>query len=172
MYRIFSKVHFTVQSLDPICLKLIYLCQQSLEFMLLMAHHLLFFVLFLMLLISIIRSFIVGFMNKNLDFKKSKILSITILTAHLQLVFGVILFSQFAFSVSDFTSIMQDSILRFKYIEHPSIMLLAIIILSIGRVKAKKMEDTKQYARTIFTYFLIAFILILLRVPFDRLLVF
>ena len=67
---------------------------------------------------------------------------------------------------------MSNTDSRYTFIEHPLMMLLAIILISAGRVKAKKIEDSKKSAKTIFTYFLIALILILLRTPFDKLFMF
>jgi hypothetical protein len=67
---------------------------------------------------------------------------------------------------------MSNTDSRYTFIEHPLMMLLAIILISVGRVKAKKIEDSKKSAKTIFFYFFIALILILVRTPFDKLLVF
>ena len=107
-------------------------------------HHYLPFLLIFMLVLAVVKSFLVSYAGKDLCLEKYKILSITMILAHLQLVFGIILF--------------------YKKIK--------IINISVGRVKAKKIEDSKKSAKTIFTYFLIALILFLLRTPFDKLFMF
>ena len=91
--------------------------------------------------------------------------------AHLQLVFGIILFYKKSSEI-DWSVVMSNTDSRYTFVEHPLMMLVAIILISAGRVKAKKIEDSKKSAKTIFTYFLIALILILLRTPFDKLFVF
>ena len=92
--------------------------------------------------------------------------------AHLQLVFGIILFYKKSSEILDWSIVMSNTDARYTYVEHPLMMLLAIILISVGRIKAKKTEDSKKSAKTIFTYFLIALTLILLRTPFDKLFVF
>ena len=86
--------------------------------------------------------------------------------------FGIILFYKKSSEILDWSVVMSNSDSRYTFIEHPVMMLLAIILISVGRVKAKKIEDSKKSAKTIFTYFLIALILILLRTPFDKLFMF
>jgi Na+/citrate or Na+/malate symporter len=64
--------------------------------------------------------------------------------------------------------IMKDSILRFKFIEHPSIMVLAVALITIAKIKSKKIEDVVKANKTIFSYFLVALVLIALRTPWDK----
>ena len=55
-------------------------------------HHYLPFLLLFMLVLSVVKSFLVSYAGKDLCLDKCKILSITMILAHLQLVFGIILF--------------------------------------------------------------------------------
>ena len=134
-------------------------------------HHYLPFLLIFMLVLAVVKSFLVSYAGKDLCLEKCKILSITMILAHLQLVFGIILFYKKS-SILDWSVVMSNTDSRYTFVEHPLMMLLAIILISVGRVKAKKIEDSKKSAKTIFTYFLIALILILLRTPFDKLFMF
>ena len=134
-------------------------------------HHYLPFLLFFMLVLAVVKSFLVSYAGKDLCLEKCKILSITMILAHLQLVFGIILFYKKSSEI-DWSVVMSNTDSRYTFVEHPLMMLLAIILISVGRVKAKKIEDSKKSAKTIFTYFLIALILILLRTPFDKLFMF
>ena len=135
-------------------------------------HHYLPFLLIFMLVLSIVKSFLASYAGKELCLQKCKILSITMILAHLQLVFGIILFYKKSSEILDWEVVMSNTDSRYAFVEHPLMMLLAIILISVGRVKAKKIEDSKKSAKTIFTYFLIALILILLRTPFDKLFMF
>jgi uncharacterized membrane protein YhaH (DUF805 family) len=80
-------------------------------------------------------------------------------------VFGIILFYKKSSEILDWSVVMSNTDSRYTFIEHPLMMLLAIILISVGRVKAKKIEDSKKSAKTIFIYFFIALILILIRTP-------
>ena len=127
-------------------------------------HHFLPFVFFLLLIINIFRSF-----QGNIETpKEDKLLLFTIVLAHVQLLIG--LFLLFPFPEIEMSVIMKDSAIRFKYIEHPSMMLIAVILITIAKSKSKRIEDLSKANKTIFLYFLIAFILIAIRTPWDKLL--
>ena len=135
-------------------------------------HHYLPLLLIFMLVLAVVKSFLVSYAGKDFCLEKCKILSITMILAHLQLVFGIILFYKKSSEILDWSVVMSNTDSRYTFVEHPLMMLLAIILISVGRVKAKKIEDSKKSAKTILTYFLIALLLILLRTPFDKLFVF
>jgi Na+/citrate or Na+/malate symporter len=86
--------------------------------------------------------------------------------AHIQLLVGFYLL--FPFPELEMSVIMKDSILRFKFIEHPSIMVLAVALITIAKIKSKKIEDVVKANKTIFSYFLVALVLIALRTPWDK----
>lgn len=137
-----------------------------------MAHHFLPFLLILTLVLVVVKSFLVAYAGKEVCLKKCKLQSITMILAHIQLVLGIILFCDFAFNNPSWADIMGNTASRYTYVEHPFAMLLAVIFISVGKVKAKKIEDSIQSAKTTFIYFTIALVLILLRTPFDKLLAF
>jgi len=47
-------------------------------------------------------------------------------------------------------------------------MIIAVALITIGKVKSKKMEDVVKANKTIFSYFLVALVLIALRTPWDK----
>jgi len=135
----------------------------------LMLHNLLPYLLIPVLILVVIKSFLAAFLGKDVCLKKGKLLSISMILAHLQLVFGILVFSKFAFSNPAWAVIMKNAESRETFVEHPFMMLVAIILISVGKVKAKKTEDNTKSAKTTFTYFFIALLLILLSTPFDKL---
>ncbi|HJN63842.1 MAG: hypothetical protein QGG97_01560 [Flavobacteriales bacterium] len=139
------------------------------QFVSLTIHHLLPYLLIPILILTVGKSFLVGFMGKDLCLKKWKLTSISMILAHLQLVFGILVFSKFAFSNPVWVAIMKNAESREIFVEHPFMMLVAVILISVGKVKAKKIEDNTKSAKTTFTYFFIALALILLSTPFDKL---
>ena len=63
--------------------------------------------------------------------------------------------------------LMEDSYRRFFAIEHPIMMLIAIILIHIGKVQGKKpISDRAKHRRTLIFY-LIALILILASIPWP-----
>jgi hypothetical protein len=134
-----------------------------------MLHNLLPYLLIPVLILVVIKSFLAAFLGKDVCLKKGKLLSISMILAHLQLVFGILVFSKFAFSNPAWAVIMKNAESRETFVEHPFMMLVAIILISVGKVKAKKTEDNTKSAKTTFTYFFIALLLILLSTPFDKL---
>ena len=135
----------------------------------LMFHNFLPYLLIPVLILVVIKSLLAAFFGKDVCLKKYKLLSISMILAHLQLVFGILVFSKFAFSNPAWSAIMKNAENRETFVEHPFMMLVAIILISVGKVKAKKIEDNTKSAKTTFTYFFIALALILLSTPFDKL---
>jgi hypothetical protein len=64
--------------------------------------------------------------------------------------------------------IMGNSDLRKMFIEHPFTNIIAIVILSIGYIKIKKSVDDAFRNKTNLIFYVISFILILSRIPFDK----
>jgi lysylphosphatidylglycerol synthetase-like protein (DUF2156 family) len=135
----------------------------------LMLHNLLPYLLIPIVILAVIKYFLAAFLGKESSIKECKLLSISMILAHLQLIFGILVFSKFAFSNPDWTEIMKNTESRETFIEHPFMMLIAIILISVGKVKAKKTEDNTKCAKITFTYFFIALALILFSTPFDKL---
>jgi hypothetical protein len=94
----------------------------------------------------------------------------------IQFVIGMILylfvspFTKAAFA--DFGAAMKNSVLRFYAVEHILLMVAALALVHIGRVKAKKEIVAWKKHRTAAIWYGIAFILILAGIPWDRALFF
>lgn len=97
-----------------------------------------------------------------------------ILTAlmDLQLIAGVVLYFFLSpitkLAMSDFRGAMKDPDLRFYAVEHLAMMLIAVVLVHIGRAKSKKVVFNKDKFKTGAIYFLIAFAVILLAIPWHR----
>ena len=125
-------------------------------------HHYLPYLFLLVLLISILRAYLGKIQNP----KKDKLLLVTLILAHVQLLVGFYLL--FPFPELEMSVIMKNSMLRFKFIEHPSIMVLAVALITIAKIKSKKIEDVVKANKTIFSYFMVALVLIAIRFPWDK----
>ena len=92
--------------------------------------------------------------------------NIAVRITHLQLLVGAIIYFvspkvQFA------ATTMKDAQLRFYTVEHLAMMLIAVILITVGYSKAKRKTATSQKARTVFWYFAIALLLILVSIPWP-----
>lgn len=91
---------------------------------------------------------------------------------HLQLVIGLLLYFFFSpittGAFEDFGMAMKYSSIRYWAVEHIFIMLLAIIIAQIGRIKIKKANSDRAKFRNSAIYFTLAIILILSRIPWTE----
>lgn len=131
----------------------------------------------LMLFILVFLIFTIGkfYFQKNAEkefgFMEDKTTLIVTLLAHLQFVLGLILLftSPLGEAFSDMGSVMKDSYLRLMLIEHPTTMLLGVIMVTIGRVKSKKKETDAGKYKTVITFFAIALVLFLIRIPWNHL---
>ena len=126
-------------------------------------HHYLPFVFLFLLLFSVYKAAT----NKIEDVNKDKILLSTMILAHIQLLIGIVLL--FPFPEVEMSVIMKESSRRFKYIEHPSMMFIGVMLITVGRAKAKKITEKAKAHKTIMITFLLALIVICIRTPWDKL---
>jgi len=125
-------------------------------------HNLLRWVILIVLLVSIFQAF-----SQKEGLKKTSLF--LMISAHITLLLG--LFQYFTSEVAGFKliervggmgNVMKDSFARFWVVEHISTMLIAIVLITIARRKAKAL----QYKPT-FILLLIAFLLIMAGVPWQ-----
>ena len=104
-------------------------------------------------------------LKKNTLSKSGKLFAkITMLTAHLQLLAGLVLYlisPRVVFSAQS----MSSPILRFFLVEHITAMLLAIALITFGVVRAKRKPATE--ARTLLWTFLVALLLLIAMIPWP-----
>ena len=127
-------------------------------------HHYLPYLFFIVLIISIVRAAL----NKIQNVKKDLFLTLTLIFAHIQLLLGLVLLIPMA-TVVDWSGVMGNAASRFLLVEHPLTMLIAVVLITLGKVKAKKIEDNAKANKAVFGYFMVALILIALRTPWDKL---
>ena len=126
-------------------------------------HHFLPFIFYVILIIVIVKAYL----GKITDPKKDRLLTLTLILAHTQLLLGVYLMINF---ISKAGIHMGESANRFITIEHPLTMLIGVVLITVGKLKAKTIEDIAKANKTIFSYFLVALVVFALRTPWDKLL--
>lgn len=90
---------------------------------------------------------------------------ITLITFHLQLVLGLALYFMRGWYQS--LGNMTDPYVRFFSLEHAFGMLIAIILVTIGRISSKKADLDRVKHKRLFWYFLIALIIVLVTIPWP-----
>jgi hypothetical protein len=137
---------------------------------LLLVHSALRYVALVLILAAIFKSFMGWMGNKPYTTGDRKISLFTVITVHTQLVLGLILYFQSAWvksGLADMGAAMKDKTLRFWTVEHIGMMIIAIILITIGSVSAKKAKSGLSKHKKTFWYFFIALLLILASIPWP-----
>ena len=127
-----------------------------------MIHHLLPFIFYVILIVVIVKAYL----GKITDPKKDRLLTLTLILAHTQLLLGIYLMINV---ISKAGIHMGETANRFITVEHPATMLIGIILITVGKGKAKKIEDVGTANKTIFSYFCVALVVFALRTPWEKL---
>jgi hypothetical protein len=144
----------------------------SLLSVLLQVHSILRWVILLLLFLSVVQSFIGWIKRRELREVETKIWLCTMISAHTTLLIGLILlfFGRFGILSSGLPEgviLMKDKFYRFYWVEHPVGMLIATILITLGRgVVRKQIADPLKYKRA-FWFFLTALLLILAVIPWP-----
>lgn len=127
----------------------------------------------LLILIFAVVNVITGLVSKR-EFKDRdlRISLFTLIVAHIQLIIGFIAYflsTQFHYLLDNgMGAAMKESEIRYFIIEHPLIMILSIILITIGFSKHKRKTSDKEKFKVIAIYYGLALIFILSRIPWSR----
>lgn len=129
------------------------------------SHSILRYVALVLLLILLINS-LIGMINKSENSLQSKRISLyTMLVFHLQLILGIVLYFTSPKVIFD-SMTMKNAMLRFFALEHPLLMIIAIVLITIGHIKAKRKSSSKSY-KILFIFSLIALIILIAGIPWP-----
>lgn len=103
--------------------------------------------------------------RKEGEFKRM-VFSTAVYALHLQLLIGLVLLL-ISPKVQFIEGFMKDGVLRFYAIEHPLMMIIGIVLVTIGHAKAKRATDAVAMAKSVLVYYGIGLFLILLRIPWP-----
>ena len=135
-------------------------------------HSLLRWVILVLLLVAIFRSYSGMTAGKPFSAADKKVGLFLMISAHTTLLIGLCLyfFGPWGFAnirSLGFGEVMKTRAYRFYAVEHIFGMLVAIVLITIGRGVAKKsIPDLAKHKRT-FWYFLVALVIILATVPWP-----
>lgn len=114
------------------------------------------YLVFVLLIIAVIQALSGWFGKKAYTEGNRKLNVFTLISAHIQLVLGLILYFLSPLTKGP----MGDPIYRHWKVEHISIMILAIILITVGNAKSKKVIDAVAKHKIIAIFFGIALVLV------------
>ncbi|MDA9161014.1 hypothetical protein N9O13_01280 [Crocinitomicaceae bacterium] len=105
--------------------------------------------------------------NKTSYEKRDKMINLfAMISLHIQLLLGLILYYTSG-NVSFDSGWMKNAVTRFYGMEHLLGMLLAIIVVTVGRKMAEKQEEPEQKNKKILVWYTIGLFLILASIPWP-----
>lgn len=110
-----------------------------------------------------------GFLTKKAFTSTTKRVALVgFITAHTQLLIGLLIYFISPLGVQNFSKeAMSNSISRLYILEHPLMMILGIVFITIGYSKAKKSTTDAQKYKLLSIFYSIGLICILSRVPWH-----
>jgi ABC-type arginine transport system permease subunit len=140
---------------------------------LLHTHSMLRWLMLSVLVLALVLAFIGWISNKKWTRLDSISGLLSTIIADLQLLVGLILYFFVSpitkTALSDFGMAMKNADLRFYAVEHFLLMVIAIVLIHVGRSKAKKATIELKKHRISAIYYGISLLLILAGIPWERL---
>jgi len=136
-------------------------------------HDVLRWLLLVSLAITLVK-YLAGWFGNQPWKKTDNILGIVFTSLmDLQLLTGLVLYFFLSpvtkLALSDFGGAMKNADLRFYAVEHFSMMLIAVVLVHIGRAKSKKANTDQGKFKIATIFFLIALVLMVVAIPWNRL---
>lgn len=126
----------------------------------------------LALLVIAIANSLVGLLSKkSFTTVDKKIFLYAVIGVHIQFLLGIVSYmasTKTQAAMQDFGAAMKNSTLRLYAVEHPLMLLIGIIIITVGFSKAKRAATDVAKFKNIFIYYLIGTILIASRIPWSQ----
>lgn len=129
-------------------------------------HSTMAYIVLAFILIVIVIALLGMILGKPMSTSTKRLARWALIATHLQFVFGLIIYflSPLGFSALS-GEVMSDSYLRLYTIEHPLMMLLGVIVITIGHGRMKRQHDDARKNTTLFIFYLIGLLLMLSRIP-------
>ena len=130
-------------------------------------HGFLPFIFLLLMLAVLVQNFLVWKSDKAFTRSLARQNRIAVVLAHLQVTIGLImLFVWHRGIFSDMESLSEAT--RETYLEHPVIMIIAAVLITIGSAKSKRGTTDAAKAKSVVVWFGIALVLIAYAMPWER----
>jgi len=129
-------------------------------------HSFLAYIALLGIIISFVFALIGALSGRSFEEKDRKFGLIGLIPTHLQLVIGLVLYFLSPLGFANLSgATMSDSVSRLYAVEHPVINIIAVVVITVGYVRAKKLTESRNRFRSIYMFYGVGLILILSRIP-------
>lgn len=138
---------------------------------LLYAHSWLRWIVLILALITIYKSFVGSRGGVSYQKSDNAIAASFVGTIHLMFLLGLGLYFTSPFAFKAFGSganVMKEASLRYWAVEHVTVMLIAIVVLTIGRAKSKRADSDQGKFKKQLIFFSIGIAIMLTRIPWSE----
>lgn len=128
------------------------------------------YLVLIMLVIAVVNAVIMRSSGKTYTIKSLRIALFTLIVTHIQLLLGMILYfisPLFDLWSSMGSGVMKDSATRLLLVEHPITNIIAIILITVGFSKHKRMTDSAKQYKTIMIFYGLGLLFLLSRIPWN-----
>ncbi|GEC78414.1 hypothetical protein [Flavobacterium aquatile] len=120
----------------------------------------------LLLVVAVVNSLIGMTSKKEFTAKDRKIALFGLIATHIQLVVGLILYFVSPLGKASLGN-MKDAALRLTSLEHPLINIIAIVLITVGWSRHKKLATSEAKFKSITVFYGLGLVLILARIPWK-----
>jgi len=120
----------------------------------------------LLLFIASLNSLIGYLIKKEFTPKDRKIALFALISMHIQLLVGLILYIVSPYGKESF-GLMEDAALRLTSLEHPLVNIIAIVLITIAWSKHKKATTSETKFKALYMPYIVALLLVLSRIPWN-----
>jgi len=127
------------------------------------------FLWLLLILVVLVQNFLVWKSDREFNASLQRQNKITLILTHIQVTVGLIMLALAITDemIPDMATLMGNEVLRFKFVEHPTTMLLGAVLITVGNAKSKRAESGQEKAKAVVVWFGIGLALIALRFPWE-----
>ena len=131
------------------------------------------YVVLLIVSLATVNALVGYFAKKEYNPKDFRISLFALIVSHLQLLLGLVLYfvsplGMRSISNNGMATVMKDSTLRLNAVEHPTVMILMVVFITIGYSKHKKKLVSTPKFKILASFYTIALILMLSRIPWNQ----
>ena len=120
------------------------------------------------LVIAVIFALIGWLSNRTYTSTSKRITLFGLIATHSQVLFGLILYFVSPVGMANFSGEgMKDSISRLYFLEHPVMMIVAAVLITIGYSRAKRAATDQAKFKSVAIFYAIGLVLILSRIPWH-----
>ena len=130
------------------------------------------YLVLLVLVVATFNALIKFFGNKEFDPKDFRISLFALITMHIQLLIGIVLFFLKDYfstieQVGGMGEVMKNAGLRNLIVEHPTTMIIAVALVTVGYSKHKKKLVSKPKFKMLAIFYTLALVLVLAKIPWN-----